>query len=474
MTNLRCLCVNLLFSLVAFSVSATAQEDHRIARVLFKNVDVFDGVSAELAQNMSVLVEDNKIVTIAKSIFEPANAEVIDGQGRTLMPGLIDAHVHLMMSDIPLSKLMTADPNYVTLVAGKSATATLMRRLHVRARCGGPSFGLKRAIDEGLLPGPRIWPAGATISQTSGHGDFRSPHHDVPAGPCRCLHFTELEGFTSVADGRPLVLQAVREQLMKGASQIKVMAGGDVASDNDPIDVSQYTEDELKAAVQAAEAWNTYVTVHAYTPAAIQQSIRSGVRCIEHGQLADEETVRLIAETGVWWSMQPFLDDEDAIPFPEGSANRKKQLEMTSGTDNAYRLAKEYKVKLAWGTDTLFDPVLATKQGKQLAKMKRWFTSHEVLKMATHDNAQLLQLSGPRNPYPGELGVVKVGATCRSPFGRRQSSPGFGSGGRSKAPRGDHEKRQDLQELASLDPKYLSSCATSTRYARECTLMFCH
>ncbi|MBI1246796.1 amidohydrolase family protein [bacterium] len=404
------LCVIAAVFTIAANNALASEEPKPVAKTLITNVRIFNGENENLSENMCVLVEGNKIVSIAKSTVEPENAEVIDGEGRTLMPGLIDAHVHMMMSDIPLSKLMMADPNYVTLVAGKGATATLMRGFTSVRDLGGPSFGLKRAIDEGVLPGPRIWPAGATISQTSGHGDFRSPHHDVPAGPCRCLHFTELEGFTSVADGRPLVLQAVREQLMKGASQIKVMAGGGVASDNDPLDVSQYTEDELKAAVQATEAWNTYVTVHAYTPSAIQKSIRAGVRCIEHGQLADEATVRLIAESGVWWSMQPFLDDEDAIPFPEGSANRKKQLEMTAGTDNAYRLAKKHKVKLAWGTDTLFDPVLATKQGKQLAKMKRWFTPYEVLKMATHDNAQLLKLCGPRNPYPGELGVVKEGA----------------------------------------------------------------
>ena len=230
------------------------------------------------------------------------------------MPGLIDAHVHMMMADTPMGVLMSADPNYVALNAGRGATATLMRGFTSVRDVGGPSFGLKRAIDEGVLAGPRIWPSGATISQTSGHGDFRSPNHDLPPGPGRDLHFSERLGFTAVADGRPQVLQAVREQLMKGASHIKLMAGGGVASDFDPLDVTQYTEDEMRAAVEAAAAWNTYVTVHAYTPQAIQQAIRAGVRCIDHAQLADEDTARLSAKAGVWWSMQPFLDDEDAIP----------------------------------------------------------------------------------------------------------------------------------------------------------------
>jgi imidazolonepropionase-like amidohydrolase len=197
---------------------------------------------------------------------------------------------------------------------------------------------------------------------------------------------------------------------MRGASQIKLMAGGGVASDYDPLDVSQYTEDEIQAAVKAASDWGTYVTVHAYTPVAIKNAMAAGVKCIDHGQLADEESARLMQEKGIWWSMQPFLNDEDAIRFPEGSPNRKKQLEMSSGTDNAYKLAKKYKIKLAWGTDTLFDAKLARRQGAQLAKMVRWVAPAEVLAMATRANAELLALSGPRNPYPGKLGVVEEGA----------------------------------------------------------------
>jgi len=381
--------------------------------VLFENVRIFDGTSQRLSAPSSVLVIGNRIHRIAsESIVPPPGSAIerIEGGGRTLMPGLIDAHVHTMMSDVPLGVLMTADSNYVALVAGRAATATLMRGFTSVRDLGGPSFGLKRAIDQGLLPGPRIWPSGAMISQTSGHGDFRSPNHDLPAGPNRPLHISERLGFTVVADGRPAVLQAVREQLMKGASQIKLMAGGGVSSDYDPLDVTQFTEDEMRAAVDAASDWNTYVAVHAYTPQAIQQAIRAGVRCIDHAQLADEETAKLSAQAGVWWSMQPFLDDEDATPFPPDSANRKKQLEMTSGTDTAYRLAKKYGIKLAWGTDSLFDPALATRQGKQLVKMQRWFTAAQALRMATHDNAELLALAGPRNPYPGRLGVIEEGA----------------------------------------------------------------
>ena len=378
--------------------------------VLFENVRVFDGVSPELSAPVNVLVRDNLIERVAAEPIttdDPA-AVVIDGAGRTLMPGLIDAHTHIAMSTISVPELVAADPTYVAVRAGAAASDMLMRGFTAARDLGGPVFGVKQAIDRGHILGPRIWPSGAMVSQTSGHADFRQPG-ELPRADGD-VHFSERAGFAALADGRPEVLRRVREQLMLGASQIKVMAGGGVSSPHDPLDSLQYTEDELRAAVEAAADWNTYVAVHAYTPEAIARAVRSGVRCIDHGQLADEEAARMMAENGVWWSMQPFLDDEDAVPFPPGSDSRAKQLEIIAGTDNAYALAKEHGVKLAWGTDTLFSAKLATRQGAQLAKMVRWFTPAEVLKMATHDNAALLALSGPRNPYPGRLGVVEEGA----------------------------------------------------------------
>jgi imidazolonepropionase-like amidohydrolase len=212
-----------------------------------------------------------------------------------------------------------------------------------------------------------------------------------------------------IADDPGTVRKRAREQLALGASQIKMMAGGGVSSSYDPLDVTQYTVEELRAGVEAAENWNTYATVHAYTPKAVRQAIEAGCRCIEHGQLLDDATVGLIAEKGIWWSLQPFLDD-DYPRFPEGSPNRLKELEMVRGTENAYALAKKHKAKTAWGTDILFDREAATRQGHDLAKMVRWYTPFELLKMATSNNAELLALSGPRNPYPGKLGSVSEGA----------------------------------------------------------------
>jgi imidazolonepropionase-like amidohydrolase len=381
--------------------------------VLFENVRIFDGTSEQLSAPSSVLVVGNKIQTISTaSISTPASgATRINGRGKVLMPGLIDAHVHLIMETIPVEQLLApnAPVEAIFKQAEANATAMLLRGFTSARDVAGPVFELKKAIDRGDVIGPRICPSGAMISQTAGHGDYRSLK-EIPRTPSTPLSRAEQYGVGAIADGVDEVLRRTREQLMQGASQIKLAAGGGVASVYDPLDASQYTEAEFKAAVDAAENWNTYVTVHAYTPRAIQTAIRAGVKCIEHGQLIDEETARLMAERGVWLSIQPFLDDQDANPYPEGSDNRAKQLKVATGTDNAYNLAKKYKLKTAWGTDNLYSAQGAARQGAKLAKLVRWYKPAEVLWMATSTNAELLAMSGPRNPYPGKLGIVAEGA----------------------------------------------------------------
>jgi len=272
---------------------------------------------------------------------------------------------------------------------------------------GGPSFALKRAIDEGLIPGPRIYPSGAMISITGGHGDFRSPA-DLPrsvGGPPS--HMDRLNG-SQIADSPDEVRLRTREQLLLGASQIKLTAGGGVASPHSPLDASTFTEDELRAAVQAAANWGTYVGVHAYTPEAIQRAIAAGVKVIEHGHLMDEASARLIAEKGVWLSFQPFIDDGFAPQMPPSSMARLRQI--FAGTERTVELARKYRIKTAFGTDVLFSAANANRQGTQLAAMRKWYGAAELLTMATATNAELLQLSGRRNPYPGKLGVVQEGA----------------------------------------------------------------
>ena len=410
-TRICRLLVALSCGVLGFQVYAQGPAGRPGSVTLFNNVRVLNR-SGELTAPTNVLVRGNVIERISASPIPTdrmATTKIIEGGGRTLMPGMIDAHTHIMMQEVPMSVAMTADIGYLTLVAGKAATDTLMRGFTSIRDLGGPTFGLKMAIDQGLLPGPRIYPSGAFISQTSGHGDFRMPY-EIPrviGGP---LSHAEVLGVAAIADGPDEVLLRAREQLMKGASQIKLMAGGGVTSTYDPLDVTQYTEPEMHAAVLAADNWGTYVTVHAYTPKAIQTAIAAGVKCIEHGQLADDASAKLMADKGTWWSLQQFLGDEGAGGVAPDSPTGQKRAQMRAGIDTAYKLAIKYKVKTAWGTDTLFDAKLATRQGEQLASLVRWYTPSEVLKMATEDNAELLALSGPRNPYPGKLGVVEEGA----------------------------------------------------------------
>lgn len=384
--------------------------DSRQSAVIFENVRIFDGTSSRLSPPSNVLVSGNIIRSIsAASIAAPSTGSttLIQGGGRTLMPGLIDAHTHIMFAAVPQQLLLASDVGFINVAATKAASDMLMRGFTSVRDLGGPAFGLKRGIDAGLVVGPRIWPSGAFISQSAGHGDFRLPN-ELPAPP-GSFSFSERIGAAAIADSPDTVRQRVREQLGLGASQIKLMAGGGVASVYDPLDATQYTVAELRAAVEAAENWGTYVAVHAYTPRAVRQAIEAGVRSIEHGQLLDESTAKLMADKGVWWSLQPFTDDQPS-PFPEGSPNRAKLRAMARGTDNAYSLAKRFGIKTAWGSDILFSPELATRQGAALAKMVRWYTPAEVLRMATAVNAELLGLSGMRSPYPGKLGVVEEGA----------------------------------------------------------------
>lgn len=377
------------------------------------NARVFDSVTATLTGPRDVTVRDGLIAAVAPAGAEPAepgrpaSGTVIDGTGKTLIPGLIDAHWHGAFTAIPAVTAQLAEIGYVFAHAVVSAGQTLRRGFTTVRDLGGPVFGLKAAIDEGTIAGPRIYPAGGFISQTGGHGDFRLPH-EVPRGVAGQLSYSEIIGAAVIADGEAEVLRGAREMLRRGASQLKLMAGGGCASTYDPLDVAQFTLGEMRAAVDAAENWGTYVTVHAYTPRAIATAVAAGVRCVEHGQLADEKTVALLAEHDIWWCLQPFLDDDDAVPLPP--ANMAKAQQMFAGTDTAYQLAIKHGVKVAFGTDTLFDAKLASRQGAQLAKLTRWYTPAQVLQQATWHNAQLLAMSGPRNPYPGTLGVVAEGA----------------------------------------------------------------
>jgi len=381
------------------------------AATVFQNVRIFDGKVGQLSGPSHVLIRGNKIERIAATPIatdRSADTVLIEGSGRTLMPGLIDMHWHTTLVRPTAAQALSADVGFTTLVAGAEATDTLMRGFTTVRDMGGPAFGLKRAIDEGVLPGPRIFPSGALLTVTGGHGDFRQ-RFEVPRIEGMPLARMEQLGASIVTDSPDEVRRRAREQMMQGASQIKLTASGGVASPHSPIDVVTFTEGELRAAVKVAGDWGTYVAAHAYTPASMQRAIRAGAKCIEHGQLMDEATAKLMAEKGVWLSIQPFPEGFEQL-LPPGSVEREKMLEVMTGTDRAYRLAKQYHVKTAFGTDIIFSPEWAKRQGSLLVSLTKWYTPAEALAMATGTNAELLAMSGKRNPYPGKLGVIEEGA----------------------------------------------------------------
>ncbi|WET71008.1 amidohydrolase family protein [Sphingobacterium sp.] len=394
-----------LFLCSAFVHVIQAQEK----QVLIENVKLLDYTTQTLTPLKHVLINGNTIQTISTSPIDAQGKNIvrIDAKSKTLIPGLIDVHVHLVFGALTMPQMMTNDLSEEFLIntVGLSAQQMLMRGFTSVRDVGGPIFPLKAAIDKGKLLGPRIWPSGAVVSQTAGHGDFRTPE-EKSRRFFGVVSRAERYGATFIADGRDEVLTAVRENLRFGASQIKLMAGGGTSSAYDPVDVTQYTLDEMKAAVEAAEDWGTYVTVHAYTPRAIRRAIEAGVKCIEHGQLLDEETLQLIAKKNIWLSLQNLVEDTPDMD-PQRRIKRKPVIE---GQEKVWPMAKKYGVKLAWGTDFLFEPDLNKLQNTFILRLQKWFTNVEIIKMITQDNGELLQLSGLRSPYPGKLGIVEEGA----------------------------------------------------------------
>ncbi|WP_026621465.1 amidohydrolase family protein [Ensifer sp. WSM1721] len=393
----------MLAAALLLGLCATASADD----VLFEDVRIFDGKGAALSAPSNVLVKGNVIAVISASPIEAEGAERIAGDGRTLMPGLIDAHWHAMLIASTPAEAM-GDVGFANLAAGDEATDTLMRGFTTVRDVGGPAFGLKRAIDQGIIAGPRIYPSGAMITVTSGHGDFRQLS-DLPRTIGGVFTPMERNGGSIVVDSPDEVRLRAREQFMQGAALLKLTAGGGVSSPHSPLDVTTFTEPELRAAVEIAENWGTYVAAHAFTSDAIRKAIAAGVKCIEHGFLMDEATARLIAEKDVWLSLQP-LPELMRTGLRQGSVERAKADEVWPGIGRTYGLAKKYKIKTAWGTDVLFSRALAKQQGAILASLVRWYTPAEALVMATGTNAELLALSGQRNPYPGKLGVIEEGA----------------------------------------------------------------
>jgi imidazolonepropionase-like amidohydrolase len=406
----------LLLAVVLVLTSMAAAED-AAPTLIVRNARIFDGRSAQLREGLELVVSAHKITALRAPGEVPAGARLIDAGGRVLVPGLIDAHVHPAIA-VSLNSVRDHDADYVAAHAVVQARAMLMRGFTAVRDMGGPSFGLKRAIDEGVIEGPRIFPSGAIISQTSGHGDFRQRTDTPPRRWSERSDVSERLGYALVADGSDEVLAAVREQLRLGATQIKLSAGGGISSAWDPIDSVQYLDTELRAAVAAAADWGTYVAVHAYTPTAIRRSIEAGVRSIEHAHLIDEPTMKLLGERGVFLSPQAYAFSgvfagppaASAAPStPMQLAQREKSQLVSTGLDRMMQLAQKYNVKIAFGTDVFGGARVFAWESREFGARLKWFSPLEILRQATSGNAELLAWAGPRNPY-GKLGCIEVGA----------------------------------------------------------------
>jgi len=371
-----------------------------MGRILLENATLLDVDAGASRPGHSVLVEDDRIVGVEAGPIDAEGARRIDVGGRTLMPGLIDAHVHVAITTMNLAAMEQRPVTLVSQEARLILERMLMRGFTTVRDAGGADWGLTEAVERGLIQGPRIFHSGRVLSQTGGHGDFRS-RVDTPS-VCACGAHTS--AFSHVVDGVASVRRAAREELRRGATQVKIMASGGVASPTDPIANLQYSPDEMRAAVEEAEGWGTYAMAHAYTPGAITRAVRAGVRTIEHGNLIDVPTADLMAERGAFLVptlVTYFKIDElgRRLGFPEVSQRKVKDV-LDAGLASL-TLARTAGLPMGFGTDLLGET--HDYQSEEFTIRAKVLSPAEVIRSATRVNAAILGREG-------ELGVVAPGA----------------------------------------------------------------
>jgi imidazolonepropionase-like amidohydrolase len=375
--------------------------------ILIRRANIFDGRSEQLLMQQDVLLRDTVIAKIGSGLKAPDGAQIIDANGLTLSPGFIDSHTHIMLQLSYIEGLMS-DPYFWAYQSTQIAQSMLMNGFTTIRDMSGNSYSLKKAIDRGLVVGPRIFPSGPMISQTSGHSDHRFDSHPSRLVSDQKSVFQDYN-MVAIADGRAEVLMAARESLRRGASQVKIAVGGGASSAFDPIDVVQYTLDEMKAAVDAAGDYGTYVAAHAYTDAAITRAIEAGVKTIEHGNLASPETLKLMQKNNVWLSPQVIVFTE--FPRTLNALQRAKLEYVASGLDSLFKNVKKSGFQnIVFGTDIVMDPQLVKNMNREFTHRAKWFSPLEVLQQATSKGGEMLALSGKRSPYAGRIGVIAEGA----------------------------------------------------------------
>jgi imidazolonepropionase-like amidohydrolase len=370
---------------------------------IITNARLLDPAAGEVRPGASLRVEGDRIVEVVedgRALGGGADVTVIDAGGRVLMPGLIDAHVHAALTTVDLAALVRRSLSWVAIETKFILEGMLRRGFTTVRDAGGLDAGITSALDRGLIKGPRVFRSGRVISQTGGHGDL----DPVSQHPQLCACAIRTTAFAHIADGADAVRKAVREEIKAGANHIKIMAGGGVATPYDPIDMVQYTADEMRAAVEEASARRTYVSAHAYIPESIARAVTAGVRTIEHGNLIDEATARLMAERGAY--LVPTLVTYDQIAelgkslkFPEESM--RKLGDVLDRGLQAIEIALSAGVKIGLGTDLLGETHPA--QSKEFLLRAQIQSNADVLRSATIVNAEIVQ-------QPGRLGVLAPGA----------------------------------------------------------------
>jgi imidazolonepropionase-like amidohydrolase len=373
-----------------------------MAAIIFANCAVLDGTRRERREDHHVLVEGGQIREVSDRPISSATAETVDLKGRTLMPGLIDAHVHVIAVDQVLARLSERPLSLVTLQAARVLEGMLQRGFTTIRDAGGADGGLAEAVEDGLVCGPRIFPSGQALSQTGGHGDLRPRTRSVSVVACACCEGGA--GLARIADGVAECRRAARDELRKGATQIKIMASGGVASPYDPVWNLQYSEEEVRAIVDEARAWHTYVMAHAYTPEAIRRSIDFGVRSIEHGNLIDRTTAEHLAGADAF--VVPTLVTFDAmhrfgreLGFPEVSL--AKLGDVREAGLRSLEILQAAGVRIGFGTD-LLGP-MHRHQSHEFTIRAEAMAPFDIIRSATIVNAELLNRSG-------ELGVIAPSA----------------------------------------------------------------
>lgn len=370
-------------------------------KVLIENCLLFNGISDSLQEGVSLLIEGERIKEISEGRISAEEAHVVDAKGRFVMPGLIDAHFHALAADPDIGRLDKMPRYLLAQHARKNLEGSLMRGFTSVRDAGGADYGLALAVKSRLIEGSRVFYSGKALSQTGGHADFRTVGEE---GPPLCFCGQSSNVFGVVADGVTEVRKAARDQLRTGATQVKIMASGGVASPTDPIWNLQYSEEEIRAVVWEAASWRTYVMAHAYTPEAIHRCVEYGVKTVEHVNLIDEDTARFCTERGAWAvptlvTYEALENDGPELGLPQVSLDKLRHVREVGL--RSLEILKAAGTQIGFGTDLLGE--MHRYQSREFLIRSEVLSPLELLRSATSENARMMNVEG-------EFGVIAEGA----------------------------------------------------------------